>query len=298
MTWTAPPPSFFYAFKTAIVKKLKSCYPLPVMKNLRFAIAYNPEIQNAHETQINLSQILKEKGIGADVLDIDNLKSEYDFVFVIGGDGTILKTARFYAKFQTPIFGINLGRLGFLSQSSKEELNDAVEKILNGKYILEDRIMLASGKYSALNDFVVKGSMCGRTSHFSLKINDKTVCNYLADGIIISTPTGSTAYGLSAGGPVLSPNLNAFVIIPICPHTLTARPIVVPDNAEIKICMHDGKDSYCIYADGQEFFEFCNEIKIYKSEYNAKLALLEGSEFYSVLNDKLHWGTSPVIKFQ
>lgn len=263
------------------------------MKNADFAIAYNPKIDHAAEVQKELSSVLKNNGITAEVIDIDNLKSGFDFVFVIGGDGTILKAARFYAKFQTPVFGVNLGRLGFLSQSSREELNHAVTKILQGKYIVEDRLMLACGDFIALNDFVVKGSMSGRTARFSLKINNKTVCNYLADGIIISTPTGSTAYGLSAGGPVLVPSLKAFVIVPICPHTLTARPLVVPESEEITICIYDNETSFCLYADGQESFECCKEINIRKAECNAKLALLEDAEFYSILNDKLHWGTSP-----
>lgn len=263
------------------------------MINLKFAIAYNPKIANAHDVQIKLSKILADCGVSASVLDIDNLKSGFDFVFVIGGDGTILKSARFYSKFKTPVFGVNLGRLGFLSQSSQEELQSAVKKILDGKFRVEDRLMLACGNYSALNDFVVKGSMGGRTSHFSLKINGKVVCDYLADGVIVSTPTGSTAYGLSAGGPVLVPGLKAFVIVPICPHTLNARPLVVPDSEKITICVLDEDASSCLYADGQESVEFSDDITIYKSEYMAKLALLDGAEFYSILNDKLHWGTSP-----
>ncbi len=261
------------------------------MKN--FAITYNKTIEHSAEVMQELRTVLNEKNISAEVFDIDELKSGFDFVFVIGGDGTILKAARFYAKYSTPIFGINLGRLGFLSQSSKEDIKTSVEKILAGKFHIENRIMLESGGRVALNDFVVKGTTTGRTSRFSLKIDGKFVCDYLADGIIVTTPTGSTAYGLSAGGPVIAPTLNAFVIVPICPHTLTARPIVVPDNEIITIC--SGKDLTNCFAstDGQEFYEFSNEINIKKSSFSAKLALLDGVEFYSVLRNKLHWGTSP-----
>ncbi|MDR1327862.1 MAG: NAD(+)/NADH kinase, partial [Heliobacteriaceae bacterium] len=189
------------------------------MKN--FAICYNHEIRNSVAVKDILKKILPD----AAVVDIDNLKEGFDFVFVIGGDGTILKTGRFYAKSGTPIFGINLGRLGFLSQSSQHEIESAVKKILNNEYKVEDRIMLKSSNNTALNDFVIKGTYTSRTSEFSLKINGKFVCDYLADGIIVSTPTGSTAYGLSAGGPVLEPSLKAFVVVPICAHTLTARPL-------------------------------------------------------------------------
>ncbi len=257
------------------------------MKN--FAICFNQNVVNSVEVKDKLLNILFTRGISASALNIDELKDGFDFVFVIGGDGTILKTARFYAKFQTPVFGINLGRLGFLSQSSKEDLEKSVDKILEGEFIVEERIMLQSGNYTALNDFVLKCSSMGRTSKFILKINGKPVCDYLADGIIISTPTGSTAYGLSAGGPVLTPSLEAFVIVPICPHTLTARPLVISDNEKITVCVDEAKEHY-LYADGQENILFNKEINIEKSTLKVKLALLENSDFYSVLSDKLHWG--------
>ena len=198
----------------------------------------------------------------------------------------------FYAKYKTPIFGINLGRLGFLSQSSREDIEKSVDEILSGKFIVQDRIMLQYNKFTALNDFVIKGCDLGRTSRFSVKINDKFVCDYLADGIIVSTPTGSTAYGLSAGGPVVAPSLKAFVIIPICPHTLTARPIVVPDCEKITVCV-DEKTGYILSTDGQELYECSEDIEIVKSDYTAKLALLENTEFYSILRNKLHWAVPP-----
>ena len=275
--------------RTNIAHSLKLCYNLAMKK---FAICYNQEISHSVEIKEKLCKILANKGIEAEILDIDNLKDGFEFVFVIGGDGTILKTARFYAKYATPVFGINLGRLGFLSQSPKEKIETSVEKILNNDYLIEDRIMLESSNYTALNDFVIKGCDLGRTSRFSLKINGKFVCDYLADGVIISTPTGSTAYGLSAGGPVLAPALKAFVVVPICPHTLTARPIVVPDCEEITVCT-DKKMQYVLSIDGQELYEFDNEVKIKKAPYPAKLALLKGTDFYSILQSKLHWAMPP-----
>lgn len=259
----------------------------------RIAVCYNKNIEHSKETMEELVKILLKFDVTADKLDIDKLKDGYDIVLVVGGDGTILKTARFYSKFKTPIFGINLGRLGFLSQSSKENLKSSVEKILNNEYSVQSRIMLQSGNRVALNDFVVKGTTTGRTSRFIIKINGKFVCDYLADGIIIATPTGSTAYGLSAGGPVVSPLLNAFVVVPICPHTLTARPIVIPDDEIITICSGEKSVNYVASTDGQEFYEFENEIEIKKSEFDAKLAVLSDSDFYSILNDKLSWGKSP-----
>lgn len=263
------------------------------MKNL--AICYNETICDAVEVKNRLLDALKKHQAKVSVFDINNLQKGFDFVFVIGGDGTILKTARFFAGEKTPIFGINLGRLGFLSQASGEDIKFAVEKILKGEYSTEKRIMLKCGRHNALNDFVIKGTDCGRTLKFSLKINGRFVCDYLADGIIISTPTGSTAYGLSAGGPVLSPVLNAFVIVPICPHTLTARPLVVPDGEIITVCT-DSDLSCSISADGQEFFEISNEITVEKSEQEAYLALLDSTNFYSVLREKLNWATHPKFR--
>ena len=260
--------------------------------NKKFAIVYNKNVKDSVSTKDTVKKILLDNKINAEILDIDNLKSGFDFIFVIGGDGTILKAARYYSKASTPIFGVNLGRLGFLSQCSADKVKDAINKIINNEYVVEERIMLQYERYTALNDFVIKSSLSGRTSKFSLKINGKKVCDYLADGIIVSTPTGSTAYGLSAGGPVMVPSLDAFVIVPICPHTLAARPIVVPDTEKITICA--SKDAgYFFSADGQEFLQVQSEINIVKSKYPVKLALLNNSEFYGVLRDKLHWGISP-----
>lgn len=271
----------------------KLCYSFSVMKKKSFAIAYNPHIERSIAVRIKLEQILAAFGIEAEILDIDNFMQGFDFVFVIGGDGTILKAARYYSKTKTPVFGINLGRLGFLSQACETNLEQAVKQILDGNFTLEDRVMLQSGNSIALNDFVVKGSTTGRTSRFTLKINGKPVCDYLADGIIISTPTGSTAYGLSAGGPVLFPSLNAFVVVPICPHTLAARPLVIPDNEIISISSRSSEKKYVISADGQEYFETSSEITIKKADFCAKLALLDNADFYEILRDKLHWGVSP-----
>lgn len=256
---------------------------------MKYAIIYNPEIENALEVKDELSKICKSQGLECELLDINNLKNGFDIAFVIGGDGTILKTARFYARTDTAIFGINLGRLGFLSQSSKENFEKSLTKILNGEYRIEKRLMLETGNQIALNDFVIKTAEQGRTARFQLKINGKGVCNYLADGIIVSTPTGSTAYGLSAGGPVLSPEIEAFVIVPICPHTLTARPLVVPATEEISISAPE----FILSVDGQGNYKLKNEIKIKKSTYKAKLLILDDTEFYTILKNKLNWGVAP-----
>lgn len=259
-----------------------------------FGIVYNPIVKNSSEVLQSLENLLTTKNLRFKKFTVDAMNGGVDFVFVIGGDGTLLKAARFYSKESIPVFGINLGRLGFLSQTKESELSESVEKILSDKYKIEDRLMLVSGDgMPALNDFVIKGASASRTSRFYLSVNGKFVCDYMADGLIISTPTGSTAYGLSAGGPVLSPLLNAIVIVPICPHTLTARPLVIPSNEKITVSTCDSCTSFIVTADGQDSFNVTSKIDIEKSKFSAKLALLDDNEFYSVLRNKLHWGVAP-----
>lgn len=257
----------------------------------KYTICYNKEIENTSRISEAIENILDKSCVNYDSADIENLKSDSDFAFVIGGDGTILKAARFYAKFGIPVFGINLGHLGFLSQACESEIKNSIKKILSSEYKIESRIMLESGQYIALNDFVVKGEDTSRAANFSLEIDGEFVCEYFADGLIVSTPTGSTAYGMAAGGPILSPNLDATVIVPICPHTFAARPLVVSSESKIKIITsHDKK--FTASADGQNVFTFEKDIEIKKSNYSAKLALLNDNSFYSVLRNKLHWGIS------
>ncbi len=261
-------------------------------------IFYNKDNQKAKYVSSNIEKILKENKIDCTILTTEEYSEVYTFAIVLGGDGTILKTARFYAPFGVPILGINLGRLGFLSQAKSSQVNEAIEYILSGSFLIEDRIMLSAmdGKLNALNDIVIKGDGFSRTSRLYVHINDNIVCDYLADGIIISTPTGSTAYTLSAGGPILAPILDAVVIVPICPHTMNARPIVIPSDEIIKVTSSQNKPLLKISADGQETrcIGINESIEIKKCNYCAKLVLLnlEKNSFYSVLKEKLHWGLS------
>jgi len=265
-----------------------------LFKDKKLGIVYNPIVKNSAEVLLSLVEIFEAKGLQYEKYTIDSMEGGVDFVFVIGGDGTLLKTARFYAKEFVPVFGINLGRLGFLSQTSESELLKSVEKILANQYKIEDRLMLLSNDGAlALNDFVIKGASASRTSRFNLSVDGKFVCDYLADGLIISTPTGSTAYGLSAGGPVLAPSLNAIAIVPICPHTLTARPLVITSDEKITISTCDACTGFVVIADGQDSYSVNTKIEIEKSKFSAKLALLDDNEFYSVIRHKLHWGIAP-----
>jgi len=258
---------------------------------MKINVVYNDKINDCAKVLGILERKLREKKAAFRSFSIDNLEKFGDFSIVIGGDGTLLKAAGFYTGI--PLFGINLGRLGFLSQAGVDEIECAVDKVLNGSYSTEKRLMLESENKIALNDFVIKGCNTSRTSKFYLEINGKFVCDYIADGLIISTPTGSTAYGLSAGGPVLYPTLDALVIVPICPHTLNARPLVVPSVETITVKTSDRLLS--VAADGYEDAECVREITVKTSKHKAILAFLNDDSFYSVLRSKLHWGISPEV---
>lgn len=260
---------------------------------MRINVVYNNQIAGWTDVLEVLKKSLDKKQVDFKVFDIDNLENYGDFTFVIGGDGTLLKAARFYSESEVPVLGINLGRLGFLSQANVNEIDTVVDKVLRKEFSIEERLMLKSENSLALNDFVIKGCNTYRTSKFYLEINDKFVCDYIADGLIISTPTGSTAYGLSAGGPVLYPTLDALVIVPICPHTLNARPLVVPSSETITVKTSDKLLSVAV--DGADTEGCVKQISIKLSEQKAKLAFLDDDSFYSVLRNKLHWGVSPEL---
>ncbi|MBR1617531.1 NAD(+)/NADH kinase, partial [bacterium] len=211
----------------------------------------------------------------------------------IGGDGSFLKAARHYANTKTPILGFNLGRLGYLAQAKPEEIDEVILKLQKNEFEIEKRLMLEANEQNALNDIVVKGENCARTSSLDLYINEKLLCSYVADGLIISTPTGSTAYSLSAGGPIIAPSVNCLLIIPICPHTLTTRPVIVPAEENIKIKTQEKKLN--VSFDGQVEVEIQKEIKIKKSKNYANILVLnkQKDKFYDILKEKLLWAQRP-----
>lgn len=256
---------------------------------MKINIAYNEKIPEYLETLKKVESELEKRNAEYRSFDIAELGNFGDFTIALGGDGTILRTARYYSDTKIPVLGINLGRLGFLSHS--DNIEHIIEEVLSGNYYTEERLMLSSGSFLALNDFVIKGCNQSRSSKFYLEINDNVVCNYIADGIIISTPTGSTAYGLSAGGPVLHPALDSIVIVPICPHTLNARPLVVPAKEQIAVKTSDMLLSVAI--DGYDTIKCIDKITITASAKKAVLAFLNERQFYPVLRNSLHWGVMP-----
>lgn len=224
-----------------------------------------------------------------------------DLVIVLGGDGTLLAAARAFAHSPTPILGVNLGSLGFLTEIPLSELYTSLEAWCDNCASIEIRDMmhtelLRDGKvlkhWDALNDIVVSKGAIARMSEFIVEIDQQFVATMRADGIIISTPTGSTAYNLAAAGPIVMPSVNALVVTPICPHLLTIRPIVVPGDAEVNIRVEGAPNLNYLTVDGQEAVELQlgDEVHCRRSEHSVRLLRPRRNGLFSVLRNKLKWG--------
>lgn len=262
----------------------------------RIGIVYKPDVTNVLAVCSKIEKFLQSKQIVTIISEISAPSKEIDFAIIVGGDGTILKAARFYAPLNVPIFGINMGRLGFLAQVKINEIETGLEKLYNNEFKVDERLMLSlNANTNALNDIVIKNSNSSKTVEFMVYLNGKPVCNYLADGIIVATPTGSTAYTLSAGGPVLEPSLEAIVLVPICPHTLNARPLVIPADETVEIRSKEDRESFTVFVDGQLDISNQKNVIIEKANVKAKIALLNKDDdgFYTVLREKLNWGIDP-----
>jgi NAD+ kinase len=272
------------------------------------------------ETINRLCEYLKE--CGKDVLLEDNichllddpplpsasetdLPCHSDLVIVVGGDGTMLHAARGLALHDTPLLGINLGRLGFLTDISPTEIRPKLDQILAGNYEEEERFLLrvnvgartqAKGTVRALNDVVLHKWKIARMIEFETYINGQLVNDQRSDGLIVSTPTGSTAYALSGGGPLMHPSLNALVLVPLCPHTLSNRPIVVDGDSEIEIHLARGHaEGIHLTCDGQTTLPVKEGeiIRIRKDAHRVRLIHPQGHDHYSVLRAKLGWSKYP-----
>ncbi len=236
--------------------------------------------------------------------DID-LPGKCDLVIVVGGDGTLLHSARVLAKHNTPLLGINLGRLGFLVDISPDNMEPHLDAILAGNYEQEVRFLLevsmgdeSSPKQEivAFNDVVLHKWNIARMIEFRTYVDGQLVNDQRSDGLIVSTPTGSTAYALSGGGPLLHPSLNAIVMVPICPHTLSNRPIVVDGDSEIEIRLDKAlAEDVQITCDGQSTLPVMQGevIRIRKAEHQIRLIHPEGYDYYSILRAKLGWSENP-----
>ncbi len=223
-------------------------------------------------------------------------------VVVLGGDGTLLGAARKVGKYGVPILGVNLGSLGFLTEIPLKRLYPAMEMLLKGELEVESRLMLEAkiereqqdmGCFNVLNDVVINKGALARILDLDVHINDQFLTTFRADGLIVSTPTGSTAYNLSAGGPILYPTMSNLILTPICPFTLTNRPIILPDSDIVHISMmKESEEKVTLTVDGQVGFDlmYGDRVMIYKSEKRINLFKSPDQTYFEILRAKLMWG--------
>lgn len=229
------------------------------------------------------------------------IPSLVDMVVVLGGDGTMLNVARLVCERGIPILGVNLGGLGFITEVQMSELYEEMDKVFSGECLCEERMMLTAlihrhgekiAEYTVLNDVVINKGALARIIDLETFINKAYVTTFKADGLIVSTPTGSTAYSLSAGGPVLYPTLDSIVLTPICPHNLTNRPIVLPDDVLIEVILKSMSEDVFLTLDGQVGFSLRKDdvVVVKRSPFKTKLLIPVERDYFQVLRTKLKWG--------
>jgi NAD+ kinase len=248
-----------------------------------------------------LADLETARKIGAEPVERHHLAEQSDLIVVLGGDGTLLGVARLVASRGIPIIGVNLGGLGFLTEVTIKEAPAALARVIEGDYEVDRRIMLEAiveraseelaQSFLAFNDVVVGKGPLGRMLELDVLANHEGFCSYRADGLIIATPTGSTAYALAAGGPIVYPTLNAIVLAPICPHTLSNRPVVLPDSYEIEIHVKAPDHDTTITVDGQESAQLgpADLIKIHRARHTVAL-IRSAHPYFEIWRNKLRWG--------
>jgi NAD+ kinase len=235
----------------------------------------------------------------------DEIGRRCDLAVIVGGDGTLLNAARSLADYNVPLVGINLGHLGFLTDISPGQMTECMDQILRGDYRMEERFLLAcsvtrAGKPvstgNAFNEVAIHKWNVARMIELETYINGRLLYNLRSDGLIVSTPTGSTAYALSAGGPILDPTLDAIVVVPVCPHTMSHRPIVVDGGSEIEVTIGNGnRDHAQVTCDGQVTFDLTagDRLRIHKQAKPVRLVHLPRHDHYELLRAKLNWAENP-----
>lgn len=240
-------------------------------------------------------------GVGRPGLGREEVARRADLVVVIGGDGTLLSMARVVAGRGTPLLGVNLGSLGFLTEVPLPDLFPALSQVLSGRYVFDRRMMLEARvvhrgrrmqSLTLLNDIVINKSALARIIDLSITVDGRPLTTYKADGLILSTPTGSTAYSMSAGGPIVYPNLQAIVLTPICPHTLTNRPIVLPDRSRIEVRLDTPDEDVYLTLDGQVGvpLEGGDVVRVRRAQGWLRLVQPLGRDYFDLLRRKLKWG--------
>jgi NAD+ kinase len=235
----------------------------------------------------------------------NELWKHIDVLISMGGDGTMLSSVRALAGHPIPILGVNIGSLGFLTQITGDQLEDALRRVFKSDYRIEERMVIKSSVEHqdqldhpfALNDIVVDRGSVGRVINISLYANGDYICSYTADGLIISTPTGSTAYSLAVGGPILNPMMQAIIVSPISAFSLTSRPLIFPPDYFIEARIQSGHGSAMLTIDGQvaSRFNATGTVKVSRANHTVRLIRFPENSFYDILRNKLHWGKQPVL---
>ncbi len=281
---------------------------------MKIGIVAKANIEEPLSITTKLSEWLNERGVSVYVekelgdrighensVDRADIPELVDVILVFGGDGTFLGMARLACKHGTPLLGINLGGLGFLTEVTVDELYPMMERIIKGDYEVEERQMLHTtihrekdtiGTYEVLNDVVINKGAVARIIDLAIYIDDSHVTTYRADGIILSTPTGSTAYSLSAGGPIVHPRIPVTIITPICPHTLTNRPLVVSSDMKVEIKVNTQEPDTYLTLDGQIGIRLNTGdiIEVKRTDTSVKLIKSPFRDFFTILKTKLMWG--------
>ena len=251
--------------------------------------------------------VLEETNLSCYIQDHQNIISKSDIVISIGGDGTLLHTARLFAGTNIPIFGINKGRLGFLTEFMPDEAFKFLDFIIEGKYEKSERDMLElvhfrNGKelkqMSSLNDVAISRGIFSRPITINLEIDGKFLNSFSGDGLIIATSTGSTAYSLSAGGPIIAPTIkDILLIMPICPHTLATRPLIIPGKSKLKVSIGSKYENTIMTIDGHDSISITGDDEIYFTETDKKTVLITHPErnFFEILKEKFNWGTNAFV---
>jgi NAD+ kinase len=231
----------------------------------------------------------------------NDMPSRVDLIIVLGGDGTLLATARVLNRKPVPLLAVNLGGLGFLTVIAQDELYPTLEMVLAGDFRTEKRVQIEAevirageviSSFLALNDVVLNKGAIARILDFDVRVDGQFISTYKADGLIVSTPTGSTGYSLAAGGPVIAPWVQAFIVTPICAHTLTNRPIVLPDSAQIEVEVKTQRESVYLTVDGQVGVAVRNEDAVHMRRASSVVELVQSpqKDYFAILRQKLKWG--------
>ncbi|MDD5475353.1 MAG: NAD(+)/NADH kinase [Syntrophales bacterium] len=278
----------------------------------RVGIIANTGKENAAQDSLELGEWLSKRDVtvffeeeiagvlhGVEGFPASELPGMSDMIVVFGGDGTLLRAARAVQGHDVPILGINLGAFGFMTVVNLHEMFDTMDLILKGEYGTSKRMLLDASvhghHFSALNDAVINRGNLSRMVNLETFVDEKYLATFKADGLIISTPTGSTAYSLSTGGPIVFPELDSMIITPICPHTLTNRPIVVPPESSVRVVLFTREEGATVTLDGQDslVMKSGDAVTITKSRHSIDLVVSPNRDYMEVLRGKLGWGGMP-----